>query len=883
MPTPIQLSTIAVANLATTERYADHFEVECWTNPTGSLLIGPLESPAVPSGGVFVQAQVMFFTGLTLGTTYYFRARVIPKAGGPPSSWSSFVSETAGDVVAPTTTYSPTSFLTAAGVVVMAQPATATMPSDHDHFEFYHSLTSSASPAATGRPTIPYSIDAVFSLVVPDTSTLYLWVRDVDTSGNTQNWSSLGAFNSLGQQLVISPTASPRPYGLSATGQAGEFVFSWNVVSGYPNTDTLSFELQTSPVSSFASGLTTYGPLSLNTFSLYRPNVTVYWRARSKYPGIAASPWVYYGDSLASIGPRNPSSTSGTISWVNPNNVFSSDNAYATFALGPGGGTEYMMASLFGFVPPSSSEIRGVFFEMERKAVGAGELTDNDVALLVGGLLSGTQPATAVWPAADAYIGYGSSGNTWNLHLTPEQVSGVGFGFAMKATETGLTSPVTAQIDHIRGTIYHTLPASVFSGLVRDIDIDPEDEIYKGGKDSYRVTRLGESTKLNLQASVNPISTNSFFSYTASGDSSRPAGCWVRITWDAKKVFRPDGSFLITPASSSLVNPPTPSSTTVVSGSLSARTRWFRTAYVKEKVFFGFSVETSASIPSGSLLRILPPPSASGYDGWIPMCSDVSGNLQVLQPNFGPSSPIAFGSNWTEPTGGITLGGNRTVLSDDSSKGAHIWDLPAVTTRYLYPSYDDPPQLIEFSGGPFTSGDTDGRTEASSRSARDRHYPLWTQVFTVSTPALDTGGGGGGGGSGVCVRRGTLVRSRKLGVIMAENVEIGDEISNGSGWTTVVKKEIIPTDRFVRLTVHTGDSVQVVPNHTIETAEGETRVDRLTISSLLVGEGSYLIIKSIELVEEEDDKVLLYCEPDHRYLAGEKKPAIVVHNINLPC
>lgn len=190
---PTQLASLVVANLETTERYFHLFEVECWNSARTLIQLGPLTVGGEWDGtSKWKQKDPLFFRGLTLGTTYSFRVRILTKDGGPASAWSAWVDETAGDTTAPNPSYSATARKSGGAVLVDSAPASP--PSDLDHYEFHFNLTNT-SPGSSTAPNLPNSPDGKTVIATDPDDTIYLWIRAVDTSGNRQTWTSLGSLN----------------------------------------------------------------------------------------------------------------------------------------------------------------------------------------------------------------------------------------------------------------------------------------------------------------------------------------------------------------------------------------------------------------------------------------------------------------------------------------------------------------------------------------------------------------------------------------------------------------------------------------------------------------------------------------------------------------
>jgi predicted phage tail protein len=189
---PNKVCNIVVANLATTDKYFAHFELEMHSDNTGANRVA-----VMTAGGAwdavnlrYQQNAIATFKNAILGNTYWFRFRVIDKAGnqGP---WSTFISEVAGDTVAPSPTYSFTPSQNAGSVTIDCGPSGA--PSDLDHYEGYANFTGTA-PSATTPANLPNEVDAVFRLPISNKPSVYFWVRAVDTSGNKQAWTAGGPF-----------------------------------------------------------------------------------------------------------------------------------------------------------------------------------------------------------------------------------------------------------------------------------------------------------------------------------------------------------------------------------------------------------------------------------------------------------------------------------------------------------------------------------------------------------------------------------------------------------------------------------------------------------------------------------------------------------------
>lgn len=144
----------------------------------------------------------------------------------------------------------------------------------------------------------------------------------------------------------------------------------------------------------------------------------------------------------------------GTIPWSNPTNVGIADGNAATVTFGGGGGTShYLEATGFGFSVPIGATIVGVSVSILRgMQVSFTRCTDNVVSLIKGGVVSGSNKASAsLWPLDLAYANYGGSSDTWGMTLTPADINASNFGIAISITDV---ASAVAQVDFIGMTVY---------------------------------------------------------------------------------------------------------------------------------------------------------------------------------------------------------------------------------------------------------------------------------------------------------------------------------------------------------------------------------------------------------------------------------------------
>lgn len=285
--------TVAVGQLETTETLFHRFEIECWDSTRTTLqLTRRVQGHWDDSSETYKQSAVVLFTGLTLGTIYSFRTRVLCRDGGPASDWSSWQDETAGDTAAPNPTYSPTTHVTIGGTLVEANPAGA--PSDNHHYEFWWGYT--GAPGGS-RPNYPDSETGIIFLNLVSGESAEIYIRAVDTSGNRQAWTFLAtvypAVLSFTPMVPVGGVGLPINLNASQTG-GGWFNFSWDKppIAG---SLALWYDVQIASNTIFSADVLTF-TVQTELFSLHLPVTSRYWRVRSKRPGTTTvSSWVEHG------------------------------------------------------------------------------------------------------------------------------------------------------------------------------------------------------------------------------------------------------------------------------------------------------------------------------------------------------------------------------------------------------------------------------------------------------------------------------------------------------------------------------------------------------------------------------------------------------------
>lgn len=183
----------------------------------------------------------------------------------------------------------------------------------------------------------------------------------------------------------------------------------------------------------------------------------------------------------STAGPNNGSSfannaSTGTVAWTNTSNAQTSNDSYSgssiTLGILGSANTNYLVVTNFGFSLSSLSSICGIKVEIEKQYnifIGVlSSVTDNEVKIVKGGVISGNDLGSGGWPSSDAYSTYGSNSQKWGLTWTPADINSSGFGVAISthisAGVAGLS--MDALVDHVRITVYYNIPVPV---LFREI------------------------------------------------------------------------------------------------------------------------------------------------------------------------------------------------------------------------------------------------------------------------------------------------------------------------------------------------------------------------------------------------------------------------------
>ncbi len=179
-------------------------------------------------------------------------------------------------------------------------------------------------------------------------------------------------------------------------------------------------------------------------------------------------------NSTNSLGPGNGSTfesiASGTAAWSNPARAQYEDASLATSTMNGFESSYLLRATNFSFSIPAGAVINGILVEIKKKSSSTDTINDVNASLVLGGTNRGSNYAASYWGTTLAYTSYGSATDLWGTTWTPAQINNATFGAEISAYNNDELTARTASVDHIRITVYYTLPPVTYvnnvTGLV---------------------------------------------------------------------------------------------------------------------------------------------------------------------------------------------------------------------------------------------------------------------------------------------------------------------------------------------------------------------------------------------------------------------------------
>lgn len=205
-----KIASISVYGLQTTTKWVDHFVVECYSDAGLLNLVESQTASATWDGTNNNQIELMMFSGLLFGSTYWFRYGVVSPVTYEVT-WSASQSIVASSGSSPSVTYtfqSGSSSPSTSGQTLTYLVNGA--PSDTDHIEaawFFDGSVPTVDTIPSWRGSyLPGT--SMFQLFLPITglSNATLWARVVNTSHVPTAWLNLGTLTAGGMDTVLEGT-----------------------------------------------------------------------------------------------------------------------------------------------------------------------------------------------------------------------------------------------------------------------------------------------------------------------------------------------------------------------------------------------------------------------------------------------------------------------------------------------------------------------------------------------------------------------------------------------------------------------------------------------------------------------------------------------------
>ncbi len=176
------------------------------------------------------------------------------------------------------------------------------------------------------------------------------------------------------------------------------------------------------------------------------------------------------GWAQQSLGPLFPTAGSnntgvGAFPWINPTNIYSNNNLFASSNLGMLGVSNYLQATGFGFSIPEDATISGIQVTVGRYSQN-GDVRDFSVRLLKEGSVAGSDKATGTyWPGTEVPAVYGGASDLWEVSWTPADINSGSFGTRVSG-QNGSFSARVAYVDYITITVTYICPVPAQPGSI---------------------------------------------------------------------------------------------------------------------------------------------------------------------------------------------------------------------------------------------------------------------------------------------------------------------------------------------------------------------------------------------------------------------------------
>jgi hypothetical protein len=254
---------------------------------------------------------------------------------------------------------------------------------------------------------------------------------------------------------------------------------------------------------------------------------------------------------------------------------------------------------------------------------------------------------------------------------------------------------------------------------------------------------------------------------------------------------------------------------------------------------------------------------------------DASTSIFKLQSTL----PVLSGSfTYTSTSNSVTWFWNSLVLyypngvTKSLPNGSNtVTGLSASTTYYFYPYYSLDRNKLEYVPGGVGTPDiafTARSLGAAQQQTLDNNAPLSGGAVPAVTGASGGGTGGGGGGGSDCLRAGTEVMVKDVGLTPVEDILIGDWILAPQGWTQVVNAQVNRQASFLRVWLEDGTVLETSHTHPIavlDAPEGYKLAEELCLQDKVSSRKNPLAVRGVQLIPTHSRFYLFQCEPYHEY------------------
>lgn len=144
----------------------------------------------------------------------------------------------------------------------------------------------------------------------------------------------------------------------------------------------------------------------------------------------------------------------GTIDWTDKDQIFASDDSYASAVdIPPAEISYYLIAIDFGFTLPVDAIIKGIEVDYEVSASKPDVIKDYECRIIKNNTITGSNlPDSNYWPDVDDVIKHGGANELWDEIWVYDDINSDQFGCAIAVINDD-TDKRTAYIDYVEITV----------------------------------------------------------------------------------------------------------------------------------------------------------------------------------------------------------------------------------------------------------------------------------------------------------------------------------------------------------------------------------------------------------------------------------------------